>query len=355
MSTAINHAKLADLVGGELVRGAADGLVTGLNSIAEAEPGDVTFLGNPKYQAALKKSRATAVLVSREFNEFSDGVAYIAVENPTLAFSTVIRHFGPATRSFSPGVHPTATVAETAKFDAASVSIGPHAVIEEDVIIGDGTTIHAGAYVGQGTRIGDGCILHANCSVRERCLIGNRVTIHCNAVIGADGFGFQMTQGRHLKVEQVGIVQIDDDVEIGASTSIDRARFGRTWIGEGTKIDNLVQIAHNVVIGKHCIICGQAGISGSTQLGDYVTLAGQVGLSGHIKIGDQVTFLAQAGVVNDVLEAGAYMGYPAQPVAQGRRSLVLFTKLPELLDRIKQLERQVAELSGLENKDTRST
>ncbi|HYF34863.1 MAG TPA: UDP-3-O-(3-hydroxymyristoyl)glucosamine N-acyltransferase [Prosthecobacter sp.] len=341
MSASISHHRLAELIGGELVHGEPDGLVTGLNSIAEAEPGEVTFLGNAKYQTALKTSRATAVLVSRDFAEFADGKAYIAVENPTLAFSAVIRHFGPPPKAFTGGQHSTAQVAASAVFDSSRVSIGPNVVIEDDVVIGDGTVIHAGVYLGHGARIGSGCELHANCSVRERCTLGDRVVVHCNAVIGADGFGFQLTEGRHRKIEQVGVVQVDDDVEIGACSTIDRARFGRTWIGEGTKIDNLVQIAHNVVVGKHCLLCAQVGISGSTQLGNFVTLAGQVGVVGHIKIVDGVVVLAQAGVVNDLLEAGTYMGYPARPVAGARRSVVLTAKLPELLERIKRLEKLV--------------
>jgi UDP-3-O-[3-hydroxymyristoyl] glucosamine N-acyltransferase len=206
--------------------------------------------------------------------------------------------------------------------------------------------IHAGVFVGRATRIGAGCTLHANSVVRERCVIGDRVIIHCNAAIGSDGFGYQLVDDRHAKIEQVGVVQIDDDVEIGACTTIDRARFGRTWIGEGTKIDNLVQIGHNVVIGKHCIICGQVGISGSTHVGDHVTMAGQVGAAGHLKISDRAVFLAKAGVIRDILEPGVYIGHPAINANEGRKSLLLTARLPELADRIKQLERKLAELEA---------
>lgn len=344
MSASITHQQLAELLGGKLVAGDPQGLVTGLNSVTEAAAGEVTFLGNAKYTTALKSSRATAVLVSQDFRDFAAGVAYIAVANPTLAFSAVTRHFGPPERPFVPGVHPAACVAVSAVFDPAQVSIGPNAVIEDGVVIGAGTAIHAGVFVGLGTRLGRDCVLHPNCAVRERCLIGDRVIIHCNAAIGADGFGYEMKAGRQVKIEQVGIVQIDDDVEIGACTTIDRARFGRTWIGEGTKIDNLVQIGHNVVIGKHCIVCGQVGISGSTRIGNHVTLAGQVGVSGHLEIVDQVTLLAQAGVVRNIAEPGAYIGHPAIPAQEGRKSLLLAARLPDLLDRIRDLERKLAEI-----------
>ncbi|MDZ4288439.1 MAG: UDP-3-O-(3-hydroxymyristoyl)glucosamine N-acyltransferase [Prosthecobacter sp.] len=343
MSTSLTHQQLAELLGGELIRGDPNGLVTGLNSIGDAVSGDVTFLGNSKYVNALKSTRATAVLVSKDFRDFADSVAYIAVENPTLAFSAVIRHFGPPIRAFVPGVHPTANVAASVVFDPARVCIGPNVVIEDAVLIGNGTHIQAGAFVGHGTRIGTDCMLHPNCSIRERCVIGDRVTIHCNAAIGADGFGFQFSEGRHVKIEQVGIVQIDDDVEIGACTTIDRARFGRTWIGAGTKIDNLVQIGHNVILGKHCIVCGQVGIAGSTRIGNHVTLAGQVGVSGHLEIVDQVTLLAQAGVLKDIAEPGAYIGHPAVPAQEGRKSLLLASRLPDMADRIRQLERKLAE------------
>ncbi len=346
MSTSITHQRLAELVGGELVQGAPEGVVTGLNSISEAGPGEVTFLGNDRYQAALRTTRATAVLVARDFNETPEGLAVIRVDNPTLAFSSVIRHFGPPARAFQAGVHPAAVVASSAQFDPLRVSIGPGAVIEDDVAIGDGTAIHAGAFVGHGSRLGADCVLHANCTIKERSRIGDRVIIHSGTVIGSDGFGYEFTHGRHSKVEQVGIVQIDDDVEIGSCTTIDRARFGRTWIGEGTKIDNLVQIAHNVIIGRHCVIVSQVGISGSTRIGDYVTIAGQVGIAGHLEIADQVTLLAKSGVTKSLHEPGAYTGFPAKPLMEGRRQLAASAKIPEMLERLKELEKKLAALEA---------
>lgn len=342
MSQKITHQRLAELVEGELIQGDPAGIVTGLNSVGEAEPGDVTFLGNSKYLSALRGSRASAVLVGPDFTEPLEGKALVRVANPTFAFSSVIRHFGPPARDFTPGVHETAFVSPKAVFDPMRVSIGPGVVIGDDVVIGDGTTIHAGVCVGQGVRIGDDCLLHANCTIADRCVLGARVIIHSGTVIGSDGFGYEFVKGRHAKVDQVGIVQLDDDVEVGACTSIDRARFGRTWIGEGTKIDNQVQIGHNVVTGKHCIIVAHAAIAGSVKIGSYVTIAGQTGIAGHLEIASQVTLLARSGVTKSITAPGAYAGYPARPLMDGRKAMVAQARLPELMERIQKLERRLA-------------
>jgi UDP-3-O-[3-hydroxymyristoyl] glucosamine N-acyltransferase len=346
MSASISHQRLAELVGGELIQGNPEEVVTGLNSITEAVPGEVTFLGNARYLAALKTTQATAILVSTDFAEPLDGKALIRVANPTLAFSSVIRHFGPTTRDFTPGVHPSASVSSKALFDPQKVSIGPGVVIDDDVVIGDGTVIHAGVCIGHGCRIGTDCILHANCTLSDRCVLGHRVIVHSGSVIGSDGFGYEFTKGRHVKIEQVGIVQLDDDVEVGACTSIDRARFGRTWIGAGTKIDNQVQIGHNVITGKHCILVAHVAIAGSTRLGDYVTAAGQVGIGGHLEIASQVTLLARAGVTKSIATPGAYTGFPAKPLMEGRRMVAMQARLPELMDRIKELEKRLVALES---------
>lgn len=346
MSTSISHQSLAELVGGTLIHGDPDGLVCGLNSIAEAVAGEVTFLGNARYLSHIRTTRATAILVDADFDEPLPGIAVIRVANPTLAFSSVIRHFRPPVRSLGCGVHTTAVVAPTVRFDPARVYIGPGVVIEDDVSLGDDCVIHAGVFIGNGSRLGAGCVLHANCNIKERCVLGSRVIIHSGTVIGSDGFGYEFANGHHQKVEQVGIVQLDDDVEVGSCTTIDRARFGRTWIGEGTKIDNLVQIAHNVVIGRHCVIVAQVGISGSTHIGDFVTIAGQVGIAGHLEIASQVTLLAKSGVTKSITDSGAYTGYPAKPLMEGRRLLAAPAKVPEMLDRIKELEKRLAALEA---------
>ncbi|MFC5456674.1 UDP-3-O-(3-hydroxymyristoyl)glucosamine N-acyltransferase [Prosthecobacter fluviatilis] len=348
MSHSITLQKLAELVGGTLSAGSPESVISGLNSLMEAGPGDVTFLGNARYLPALKTTRASAALVPEDLDagEAREGLALIRLKNPTLAFSHVIRFFGPPAVEFAPGVHPTATVAEDVVFDPQKVSIGPHAVIESGVRLGDGCRIHAGVYLGRGVQLGAECVIHANAVIKEYCVLGRRVILHSGSVIGSDGFGYELVQGRHQKIDQVGIVQIDDDVEIGSCTTIDRARFGRTWIGEGSKIDNLVQIGHNCTLGKHCIIVSQTGISGSTRLGNYVTMGGQVGVAGHLEIGDRVMFLAKSGVTKSIHDAGAYTGYPARPLMEGRKMLSLPAKIPDLLERVRVLEKKLAALEG---------
>lgn len=348
MSSSITLQKLAELVSGELAVGSPDTVITGLNSIVDAGPADITFLGNTRYLSALKTTRAAAALVPADFDqtEAPAGLALIRVANPTFAFSSVIRWFGPPSMEFAPGIHSTAIVASSAVFDPQTVSIGPNVVVEDGVTLGEGTILHAGVYIGRGARLGADCVIHANAVIKDRCVIGNRVIIHSCTVIGTDGFGYELVKGRHQKIEQVGIVQIDDDVEIGSCTTIDRARFGRTWIGEGTKIDNLVQIAHNCVVGKHCIIVAQVGVSGSTRLGDSVTLGGQVGVVGHLELGDNVMVLAKSAVTKSLPAAGAYVGYPARPLMEGRKMMALPARIPDLIDRLRELEKKVAALEG---------
>ena len=341
-------AQIAEITGSAIVSGDPSSLITGFSTIEEAEGGDVTFLGNPRYLPKLKRCRASVVICVPGFSDAPAHMAVLAVDNPTLAFQSVVARFGPQKFTCAPGIHPTAVIADSAKFDRAKIHVGPHVVIEEDVEVGDGCEIHAGAFIGRAARLGSQCIIHANATIKHRCILGNRVTIHSGSAIGTDGFGYEFKEGRHVKIDQVGIVQIDDDVEIGSCTTIDRARFGRTWIGEGTKIDNLVQIAHNCILGKHCIICGQVGISGSTRLGDYVTMAGQVGVAGHLTIGSQTTFLAKSGLTKDYPEAGAYTGYPARPLIEGRRMLAAPARIPEILERLRALE---AKLGAAGSKD----
>lgn len=344
MSNSITHQQLAELVGGRLLRGNPGDVVTGLNSIAEARPGEVTFIGNPRYATALKDTQASLVLLPIGFRGEVGQMACIEVENPTLAFSSIIRHFGPPKKPIPQGIHSSAVVSASALYDPTQVSIGPGVYVGEDVRIGKGSVLHSGVFLGDGVTLGEDCELHPNAVVRERCILGNRVILHSGAVIGSDGFGYETHKGRHQKIEQVGIVQIDDDVEIGSCTTIDRARFGRTWIGEGTKIDNLVQIGHNCVLGKHCIIVSQTGISGSTRLGDRVTMGGQVGVAGHLEIAGGVLLLAKSGVTKSIREPGAYTGYPAKPLMEGRKMLTYPGRVPELLERIKKLEERLGRL-----------
>ena len=260
------------------------------------------------------------------------------VEDPSLAFVEVVQLFLPPPVRHEPGIHPTAVVAAEAEI-GEGVAIQPHAVIEPGVRVGDRTIIGAHAYLGHGVSIGSDCQLHSSVSVREHCRIGNRVLIHAGVVIGSDGFGFALVEGRHQKIPQVGIVQVDDDVEIGANTTIDRARFGRTWIQEGVKIDNLVQIAHNVVIGKHSLIVAQAGLAGSVTLGNYVTLAGQVGVAGHLRLGDGAIAAAQSGIGRNVEKGEVVWGSPALPMRQEKEIFACKKRLGELFKRVKRLEK----------------
>ena len=333
--------ELAALVGGKVI-GESGGSVriTGAASVSDALEGDITFFGNPKYLPLLRTSRASCALVPEGFSETISAVQ-IQVANPSLAFSQIVERFAPAPVEYPPGIHPSAVIAQGAQI-GKNVSIQPHAVVEAGAVIGDGTFLGANTYIGHQARLGADCKIYPNVSIRERCVLGDRVIVHSGAVIGGDGFGFEMSNGRYVKIPQIGIVQIDNDVEIGANTTIDRARFGRTWIGEGTKIDNLVQIAHNVVIGKHSVIVSQVGISGSSRIGNYATLAGQVGVVGHIEIGDQAVVAAKSGVSKSVPAKEMWWGYPAGPIQEQKERVAYISRLPKLIERVKRLEKQIA-------------
>jgi UDP-3-O-[3-hydroxymyristoyl] glucosamine N-acyltransferase len=336
--------ELAAFTGGQFVS-QADGerCVTGAAAISDAGEGDVTFFGNAKYLAALKSSRATVALVPLDFEEPIGPVA-LRVANPSLAFAQVMERFAPAPVVFAPGVHPTALVAPGVEL-GEGVSVQPYAVIEAGAKIGDRTVIGAHGYVGHDARIGSDCSFAAHVTVGARCRVGDRVILHSGVVLGSDGFGFELVDGRHVKIPQTGIVQVDSDVEIGANTTVDRARFGRTWIGEGTKIDNLVQIAHNVVVGKHCIVVAQTAIAGSAKLGNYVTLAGQSAVVGHVEIGDQVVVAARGAVSKNTAPKQVLWGAPAVPIREAKEQMASQRRLPKLLERVKRLE-QLLEASA---------
>ena len=329
--------QVANTSGGELV-GDPSLRITGAASLAEATPGEVSFFANPKYIGLLRKTRASAVFVPADFAE-SITPAQIRVSNPTKAFEQVVLKFAPKPIQFVPGIHPTAVVDPSAQL-GERVSIQPHAVIEAGTKIGDDTIIGAGSYVGHETTIGSSCLIYPSVTIRERSRIGSRVIIHSGAVIGADGFGFEMVDGRQQKFQQLGVVQIDDDVEIGANTTIDRARFGRTWIQQGVKIDNLVQIAHNVVVGKDSVIVAQSGISGSTRVGQRVMMGGQVGIVGHIEIGDGTAIGAQSGISKST-QGGAWFGSPAVPLAEAKQQIAWVHRLGKLFARVKEIEKKL--------------
>jgi UDP-3-O-[3-hydroxymyristoyl] glucosamine N-acyltransferase len=328
---------IATVSGGDIV-GDPSLQITGAASLAEATPGEISFFGNRKYLGLLRKTRASAVFVPPDFAE-PINAAQIRVSNPTKAFEQVVLKFAPKPVAFTPGIHATAVVDSSAKL-GERVSVQPHSVIEAGVNIGNDTVIGAGSYIGHGTTIGSGCLIYPLVTIRERSRIGSRVIIHSGAVIGADGFGFEMVDGRQEKIQQLGIVQIDDDVEVGANTTVDRARFGRTWIQQGVKIDNLVQIAHNVVIGKNSVIVAQTGISGSTRVGERVIMGGQVGIVGHIEIADGTMIAAQSGISKSI-PGGVWFGYPAVPLAEAKQQIAWVHRLGKLFARVKEIEKKL--------------
>jgi len=325
------------LSGGEVV-GDSMLKITGAASLSEATAGEISFFTNRKYIQLLRKTRASAIIVPPDFVE-QVNASQIRVSNPAKAFEQVVLKFAPKPITFTPGTHPSAIVDPSVQL-GERVSIQPLAVIEAGVKIGDDTIIGAGSYVGHETVIGSACHIYPHVTIRERSWIGSRVTIHSGAVIGADGFGFEMVDGRQQKIQQLGIVQIDDDVEIGANTTVDRARFGRTWIQQGVKIDNLVQIAHNVVIGRNTVIAAQTGIAGSVQIGQRVLIGGQVGIIGHIEIGDNTAIGAQSGISKNI-SGGAWWASPGVPLAEAKQQIAWVHRLGKLVARVKEIEKKL--------------
>lgn len=311
-------------------------------SLKDAQPGELSFYASARHLNELRQTKATAVLVPQNFNE-SLSCILIKVENPSAAFDKVIAALAPQQEVPKAGIHSQAAISNKVTI-GSNVSIAAFVVIEEGASIGDNTVIGAHTYIGAHVQIGESCLIYPQVTIRERCVIANRVILHPGVVIGSCGFGYLFEEGIHKKIPQTGIVQIDNDVEIGANTTIDRARFGRTHIGEGTKIDNLVQIAHNVAIGPHNMICSQAGISGSTRTGSHVTLAGQVGLSGHIEIGDRAIIAAQSGVSKNVSSDAVLVGSPARPMKGWKQNNFYLSNLAKLFDRVKRLEQETANL-----------
>ena len=336
--------EISDFVSGEIV-GNEKTVITGINGIKEAGSGDITFLANPRYCSLLDTTKASAVIVSKDIT--TAPLPIIRTENPSLAFAQVMSMFSPTKTQRPQGIHPKAVISPTAKI-AKNTNIGACAIIEDGAQIGQDTIIYPGVYIGYNTKVGDRCLIYPNVSIRENITIGNNVIIHCGTVIGADGFGYATVSGIHHKIPQVGIVIVEDDVEIGANVTIDRARFGKTVIGKGTKIDNLVQIAHNVVVGENSIIVAQTGISGSTTLGKNVTLAGQVGIVGHITIGDNVIVGAQSGVSNSIPPNSVVLGSPPLPIGKTKRIFVCIQNLPELFKTVKLLQNKIL---GKQSKD----
>lgn len=337
--------ELATVVAGTLHGDSALG-ISGVNSLDKATAGQIAFADAAHVHLA-GQSQAAALLVPQDA-PLVDGKATITVTDVRAAFAKLMQMFTPPL-TFPKGVAAQAHIGEDVQL-GRGVTIMPCAVVDSHAAIGDGVTLYPGVYVGQYARVGAGTVLHANVTVRERCVVGARCVVHSGAVLGADGFGFTTENGVHTKVPQVGNVVVEDDVEIGALVGIDRATMGSTVIGAGTKIDNLVHIGHNCVIGKGCLIVAQTGLSGSTTVGDNVTFGGQVGTVGHINIGGNSVYAARSGITNDMPEGVFCAGFPVQPHQEWLRMQVTLKRLPDMLKRLKKLERAMDELGkGGEN------
>jgi UDP-3-O-[3-hydroxymyristoyl] glucosamine N-acyltransferase len=338
---AFTASEIAQQLEGEVI---GDGSVTltGFAPANAAKMGDLTFAENESYLARAEQSAASAVLVDGQLN--STKKVLIRVRNARIAFAKALALFFPEP-TFAAGIHPTAIVATSAQIDP-TVYVGPYCVVGEQARVGPGCVLQGSNFIGDRCQLGAQVRLFPHVVLYAHTQVGNRVRIHAGAVIGADGFGYVQDQGVHRKVPQVGSVIIQDEVEIGANVTIDRGTIGPTVIGRGSKIDNLVQIGHNVVLGENCLLVAQVGVAGSTKAGNCVTLAGQVGVAGHLKLGDKVTVAAQSGVMNDIPDGQKWLGSPARPDRQMKRQLVAWQQLPDLIHRVQELERRCAQFSG---------
>ncbi len=338
--------ELAAYIHGELRTGGEGTLIGGFASLNDARSGDLSFLTNERHREQFTNTKASAVLVPVDMHGLGSHTVCIAVNLPSKAFGTLVEKYGYIPPPFIAKVHESAVIASSVIFDPTQVAIGACAVIEDGAEIGEGVRIGPGCFVGRNVRIGRNSTLFANVTVQDDCMLGERVILHSGVVIGGDGFGYEFENGKHRKVAQTGIVQIDNDVEIGANSTVDRARFGRTWIGEGTKIDNLVHVGHNAVIGKHCILVAYVAIAGSAEIGDYVVIAGQAAVAGHVTVGSRSTLGARSGVTKDLAPDATYLGFPAVPSRTERRRIAAMARLPQLTQRVKEIERQLHNHSG---------
>ena len=319
---AVTLKELAEAIDAELT-GDGSIVITGANTLEDAGPDQVSFLSNRLYAPQLEVTRAAAVIVSKLMTH--ERVTLLKTGDPYYAFSRAVVLL----RGFRKHPHE---------------GVSPKANIDPTATIGDGTVIYPGVFVGPRVRVGSNCIIYPNAVIYDDCIVGDRVIIHANATIGNDGYGFATHKGVHHKIPQIGNVVLEDDVEIGSNSTVDRAALGSTRVGAGTKIGPLVTVGHNVQIGPHGLIVAQVGIAGSTTIGHHVTVAGQVGITGHLRIGDNVMIGAQSGVIDDVPDQTKLLGSPAIPIHQARRAAVVYVQLPELNKRVKELEQQIEEL-----------
>lgn len=340
----LSLAQIAELVHGKLA-GDADLVITGAATLATARPGEITLCDNPKLAPQLGRSRATAVIVPPAFEPTA--LPTIAVDDVHAAFAKVVGQFRPQKLPREVGIHPQAVVGLSARI-APGVEVHPLAVIGDNVEIGEGCVIHSGVRIMDGCRIGRNVILFPNVVLYENTILGNRVLIHANSVIGAYGFGYSLVGGQHKLSAQLGYVEIEDDVEVGACATIDRGTYGPTIIGAGTKMDNHVMIAHNCRIGRHNLICSQSGVAGSSTTGDFVVIAGQVGVRDHVQIGERAVLGAQCGVMNDVPAGERVLGSPAIDEKEQRRIFAAMFKLPEMRKELIKLQREVQRLVAID-------
>ncbi len=315
--------------------------ISGVATLEEADPSSISWVGSEATLSRMGSSQAAVIVVSHDA-VVAEGSPVIRVDDPEMAACMLLELFAPPVDEVCMGIHETAVVHASAVVEGAA--IGPYVTVGAGAEIGAGTQLHASVYVGSEVNIGRDCVLWPHVVIRERVQVGDRVIIHPHCTLGADGFGYIFREGRHQKIAQIGRVVIGDDVEIGANTTIDRAKSGVTHVGAGTKIDNLCQIAHNVVIGQHCILTGQTGIAGSTNIGDYVAFGGHGGASDHVNIGHQVQVAAMSVVTRDVEDGQVVRGVPCVPNSQFVREQAAVRKLPALLKRVHELEKRLAEI-----------
>ena len=332
--------ELAQFIEGELV-GKEDLVITGVNSIEDARDGDLTFAASEKHRQLIEKTNASCVVTTEDVKSSSKTI--IRTKNPAVAFAKILSLVSPEGARHPKGIHPTAVLEKTAVV-GKDVSIGAYSVISEGVEIGDGSVIYAGCYVGPKSKIGSSTVIYPGVVVRDRMIIGSRVIIHSGTIVGTDGFGYHQVGAKHMKIPQVGIVVIEDDVEIGSCVTIDRATLGKTVIGKGTKIDNLVQIAHNVKLGENCILAGQAGIAGSSRLGRNTMLGAQAGVVDHATLGEKVMGAAKAGVSKSYPAGSIVLGIPARPYREAKKIMAASGRLPHIIQKVNELEKKIKDL-----------
>jgi len=334
-------AEIAARVGGEVV-GNGELEITGVAKIEEAKEGEITFLANRKYAKFLEHTGASAIIVPEDISKVP-GKSLLRTKNPYFTFLKTVTLFYPPKPLLEKGIHKTAIIGEGAKL-GKDISIGPHVVIGKKCKIGDRTILMPGVVIGDNVTVGNDCLVHANVCLREKVVIGDRVILHNGVVVGSDGFGFALEEGKYYKIPQVGTVIIEDDVEIGANSTIDRATLGETRIKKGAKLDNLIQVGHNCIIGENTVIAAQTGLSGSTKIGKGVRVGGQVGFAGHMEIGDGAAVGAQAGVTKSIPPGVMVSGYPARPHREELRIEAVMQQLPQLFKETKDLEKRFYEL-----------